>query len=113
MLIKLFRIASFLEGLSYLYLLFCSIYLKRMKGIEDAIETPGMIHGALFVTFAFLLLNGLIYKKYSFLFSVLAFIASLLPFGFLWIEHKLKTNESDQNDDDVPRGTSCCGGGCC
>ena len=113
MLIKLFRIASFLEGLSYLYLLFCSIYLKRMQGIEDAIETPGMIHGALFVTFVFLLINGLIYKKYTFGFSVLAFIASLLPFGFLWIEHKLKTNENDQNDDDVPRGTSCCGGGCC
>ena len=89
-----FRIISFIEGLSYLYLLFCSLYLKRVLGNEHAIDTPGMIHGVLFILFCAALLYCLIQKKVNFNFSVLAFFLSLLPFGFLWIEKHLKDSKT-------------------
>jgi len=89
MLIHGLRAISVLEGLSYLYLLYCSLYLKRVLGDEHAIDTPGMIHGVLFVTFAFLLFICWIRKKLRFKDSALVFIASLIPFGFIWIEKRL------------------------
>ncbi len=84
------RIVSVIEGLSYLFLLYCAIYLKRIMGDAHAIETPGAIHGGLFVAFCLFLLLCWQTKKIGFQKSVLLFIASLLPFGFLWIEGQLK-----------------------
>lgn len=91
--IKSLRLVAFIEGLSYLYLLFCSIYLKRMMGDEHAIVIPGGVHGALFVLFGLLLLACWIKEKWSFGFVTAVFISSLIPFGFLWIEPKLKGKE--------------------
>ena len=87
--IKLLRLVSCLEGLSLIYLLFCSIYLKRMKGIEEAIHTPGMIHGGLFLAFGTLLLICWIEMRWKFSFVAKAFFSSLIPFGFLWLERQL------------------------
>lgn len=90
MLIHGLRAISFIEGLSYLYLLYCAIYLKRMMGDAHAIENPGMVHGVLFVAFALFLFLCWIKKKLSFKSSLLIFIASLVPFGFIWIDGILK-----------------------
>ena len=49
------RVVSFLEGLSYLVLLYCSIVMKRIQGNEEAIYIPGMIHGVLFILLCLLL----------------------------------------------------------
>lgn len=94
MLINGLRAISFIEGLSYLYLLYCSIYLKRMMGDAHAIDAPGMVHGVLFVIFAIFLFLCWIKKKLSFKASFLVFFASMIPFGFLWIEHYLKKKHS-------------------
>ena len=88
--IKPLRFVSFLEGCSYLYLLFASIVQKRMWGIEEAIQIPGMIHGVLFVIFAILLLLVWIKKKWSITKPALLFLYSLLPFGFIIIDRDLK-----------------------
>lgn len=88
--LSLFRAVSFIEGLSYLYLLYCSLYLKRMLGNEHAIDTPGMVHGVLFLLFCLFLGICWLRKELSFKFSLLAFLASLIPFGFLWIEAEVK-----------------------
>ena len=89
MLIKGLRAISVIEGLSFLYLLYCSIYLKRIVGDEHAIDTPGMAHGVFFVIFAVLLFLCWQQKKLSFKNSALVFAASLIPFDFIWIEKKL------------------------
>jgi len=88
--IKGLRIISFLEGLSYLYLLYCSIYLKRMMGDEHAIDTPGAIHGGLFVLFCLFLMLCWRKYKWSIKHCAMIFIASIIPFGFIWIDQKLK-----------------------
>jgi len=87
-----FRIVSFIEGLSYLYLLFASLVQKRMWGQEEAIAIPGMIHGVLFGIFGLLLLIVWITLKWSFKKAATYFVASVIPFGFLYIESDLKKN---------------------
>ena len=46
------RVMSIADGISFLYLLYHSIYSKRILGIDEAIRVPGMIHGVLFCLFA-------------------------------------------------------------
>ena len=87
--IKLFRLVSLLEGLSYLILAFCS-YLKHFHGIEDAVKIPGMTHGLLFVSFVLLLVNCWISKGWKAKFGIAAFFSAIIPFGFLWLDAQLK-----------------------
>lgn len=61
-----------------------------MMGDEHAIDTPGMIHGVLFCLFGLALFMCWVNKKLDFKKSALIFIASVIPFGFLWIEKVLK-----------------------
>ncbi len=89
MLLIFLRAVSVLEGLSYLYLLYCSLYLKRVLGDEHAVDTPGTVHGVLFVAFALLLLVCFLRKQLGFRLSAAVFGASIIPFGFLWIEKRL------------------------
>jgi len=98
MLIKSLRIISVIEGLSLLYLLFCSTYLKRIKGDAHAIEVPGMTHGVLFVVFCLFLFLCLITEKVSIKNSTLFFIASIFPFGFIWIERKIHKGSLSKSD---------------
>ena len=88
--IKPLRFVSFLEGCSYLYLLFASIVQKRMWGMEEAIQIPGMVHGVLFAIFAVLLLLVWIKKKWPIMKPALLFLYSLLPFGFILIDRELQ-----------------------
>ncbi len=91
--IRMLRCVSLLEGLSYLWLLYCSIYEKRILGKEDAIAVPGMVHGVLFILFCMALFHvwmdrGWGWKKVGF-----AFVCSLLPFAPFYLERKLKKDE--------------------
>jgi len=88
--LKAFRITSLIEGLSYLYLLFASLVQKAMWGQEEAVAIPGAIHGGLFVIFGLLLLILWKFQKWPFKKATSYFIASLIPFGFLYIESDLK-----------------------
>lgn len=87
------RVIGFLEALSYLYLLFASIYLKRMRGDEHAIMVPGWIHGILFTIFCFALLHAMIRAKWTVKTALKPFIASLLPFGPFVIEGWLRRED--------------------
>lgn len=90
------RIISMMDGLSFLYLLYHSIYSKRILGIDDAIRIPGMIHGALFTIFCFLLLDAMLKQKWNirppFYNSppILIFLSSLIPFAPIAVEIWLK-----------------------
>ena len=84
------RVISIIEGFSYIFLMYHSIYSKRILGIEDAIKVPGMIHGVLFVIFSITLLDTMLAKKCSLSKAALLFIASLIPLGFIPIELWLK-----------------------
>ena len=82
--IKLFRTISFLEGISFLVILFIA-YVYRMP---EYIRPVGMTHGLLFVAyvlFAIMTKFELNWKPKTFL-IVLA--ASFIPFGTFYIDKK-------------------------
>lgn len=87
-LLNIFRIVAFLEGLSYILLLFVATPLKYLKGIERYVEMLGMPHGMLFL--AYLILAYLIKEQMNW--SIKTFLivcaASIIPFGTFYIEWK-------------------------
>lgn len=92
--LKLLRVVSFLEGFSFLILLYAAIYQKRILGVEDAIAVPGMVHGVLFVLFCFLLLHVWLERGWTLKKAAFAFMCSLLPFAPFYLERKLKQEEA-------------------
>ena len=49
--IKLFRLITLLEGISYLLLLFVAVPLKYLLGDETYVKLLGMPHGVLFIAY--------------------------------------------------------------
>lgn len=87
------RLISILEALSFIYLLFCSIYLKRMLGDDGAIRTPGMIHGVLFCIYCVCLYQAMESAKWSIKQAFLIFLTSLVPIVPFFIEPWLKREQ--------------------
>ncbi|MDA3945890.1 MAG: DUF3817 domain-containing protein [Helicobacteraceae bacterium] len=89
-LINLFRQTAFIEGISYLSLLFIAMPLKYIYDYPIAVKVVGMAHGILFILFIFLLLSTVQKYRFSTLFTVVLLVASLLPFGTFFTDRKLK-----------------------
>ena len=83
-----FRIIAFLEGMSYILLLFIAVPLKYWGGDEQYVKLLGMPHGLLFV--GYIILAFLMRKEERWnnteLFIVL--ICSVLPFGTFYVDRK-------------------------
>ena len=83
-----FRVISFLEGVSYILLLFIAVPIKYLGDDESYVKLLGMPHGVLFVLYivmAFMLKKSEQWNSTIF-FRVL--IASILPFGTFYIDQK-------------------------
>ena len=90
---KLFRIIAVLEGVSYLLLLFVAVPIKYLSEDPQYVKMLGMPHGLLFIAYiilAFLLKSDYKWNSKDF-FIVL--IASILPFGTFYIDHKYLKNK--------------------
>jgi integral membrane protein len=83
-----FRITALSEGISFLFLLFIAMPLKYFADMPLFVKYGGWVHGLLFVTYIFFLLEMKITYKWSLLKTAIAFAASLLPFGTFWIDNK-------------------------
>ena len=87
MIITIFRIISFLEGISYLGILFVTMPLKYLFASPEPNKVVGMIHGFLFL--AYIVLATLV--KYELKWSVktylIVLICSVIPFGTFWMDH--------------------------
>jgi integral membrane protein len=92
-LLKKFRVVAVAEGISYLVLLLIAMPLKYWGNSPHAVQYVGWAHGLLFVSFMVLLLWVWIKYKWGFGKVILAFIASLLPFGTFVLDRKLKREE--------------------
>jgi integral membrane protein len=85
---NIFRIIAFLEGVSYILLLFIAVPIKYNLGDSTYVKLLGMPHGVLFVAyllFAIIIKNNEKWNKTE-LFIVL--ICSILPFGTFYIDKK-------------------------
>lgn len=87
---KFFRIISYIEGLSYLVLVFIAMPMKYLYGHETVVKNLGMLHGVLFILFVFALIKFAKEFKIKKELRNDYFIYSLTPFGYILIENKLK-----------------------
>lgn len=84
------RAVAMLEGLSFLILLFIAMPLKYLAHNHMPVKITGMVHGMLFLGFILCLLLAMRAAKLPFKLAVLAFVASLLPFGPFVLDKKLE-----------------------
>ena len=88
--IRNLRILGNVEGVSYLILLGIAMPLKYWWGIPLAVKVVGMTHGILFVAYCLLLAISMKKHAWSFLFGLYLFVATLIPFGTIITDRKLK-----------------------
>jgi integral membrane protein len=87
-----FRVVSFLEGTSYLLLLFVAVPIKYWMNDPQYVKLLGMPHGLLFVGYivlAFLLRSELNWSIKTF---GAVLLASILPFGTFYVDKKYLRN---------------------
>ncbi|CAM2005348.1 DUF3817 domain-containing protein [Acanthopleuribacter pedis] len=85
-----FRIVSLAEGTSYIILLFIAMPLKYMADMPGAVSIVGRIHGFLFIVFMIALLRVWVEADWKMGRALLAFVASIVPFGAFLFEVSLK-----------------------
>ena len=87
-LFNIFRFIAFLEGLSYILLLFIATPIKYLAEDPQYVKMLGMPHGLLFMLYiilAFMLKQENQWFKDNFKMVVLA---SIIPFGTFYVDHK-------------------------
>lgn len=85
-----FRIIAFLEGISFLLLIFIAMPIKYIGAEPIVVKFVGMAHGILFMAFIYFQFHAYMQQRWSMKFNLLAFIASLIPFATFVLEHKLE-----------------------
>ncbi len=89
---KIFRIVSFLEGVSYLLLLFIATPVKYFGGDESYVKMLGMPHGILFMVYIILAFMLKSEEKWDAKTFRTILLASIIPFGTFYIDRKYLQN---------------------
>ena len=87
--LKFFRLLSLVEGLSLITLLFIAMPAKYQFG-HDFVWPVGMAHGVLWLAFVLGSLVVSHLQRWSVLAWLLALVCSVLPFGFILLDRRLK-----------------------
>lgn len=83
------RILAFVEGVSFLILLFVTMPLKYAFGMPGPNKVFGMMHGLLFVLYVLAVIQVKIEQDWPVKKMLLALLASVIPFGTFWADVKL------------------------
>lgn len=86
--LNIFRIVAFLEGLSYILLLFIATPMKYILNEPKYVKLLGMPHGLLFIGYiilAFMLRSELKWDSKKF---AIILLAAIVPFGTFYIDWK-------------------------
>ena len=94
--IQTLRVVGFLEGISFLLLLFIAMPMKYIFDNPMLVKYVGMGHGVLFILFLIVLLVVCEKQKWSLKMFILGLIASILPFGPFVFDAKIKKLEPEQ-----------------
>jgi len=88
-LLKGFRVLSLVEGLSLITLLFIAMPAKYQFG-HDFVWPVGMAHGVLWLAYVVMSLVVSHVQRWSVWAWALALVCSVLPFGFLLVDARLR-----------------------
>lgn len=86
--IKVFKLISYLEGISYLLILFITMPLKYMFESPEPNKVIGMAHGLLFIGYIALATLVKFEKKWSTKVFGIVLLCSIIPFGTFWMDKK-------------------------
>lgn len=87
--LKIFRIIAFLEGLSYVLLLFIATPMKYFMNEPKYVKLLGMPHGLLFIAYIVLAVILGANLKWNSKTMRLVLLASIIPFGTFYIDKKI------------------------
>lgn len=90
------RLASLLDGISWVILAGIAVPLKWIWGHEEAVRYPGMAHGLFFVLLCITLFIVWVSKKLSFKWCAMVMICALIPFAPFFLDRRLKTFHDDE-----------------
>lgn len=93
--LKTLRLVAFLEGMSFLVLLFIAMPLKYAAGMPMAVRVVGMAHGVLFVAFVAALGWVAVERTWPIKRTALAFLAAWVPFGTFVLDRSLKRDMNE------------------
>ena len=92
--IKVLRVISYLEGISYILLLFIAVPIKYYANDPSLVKLLGMPHGLLFVAYVILSLVNSKKYRWNSKKTLVVLISSVIPFGTFYVDYKyLKTDE--------------------
>ena len=83
-----FRLISFIEGISYLLLLFIAVPIKYLQGDASYVKILGMPHGILFMSYIVLAIVIQNQMKWSLKTLGIVGLASVIPFGTFYVNKK-------------------------
>lgn len=92
--LKFFKIAAILEGISYLTLFSNMLFMKPTNLVlyKTLLYPIGMSHGLLFVTYVILAFLNKAKQKWNLKEFGIILLASLIPFGTFYIDKKYLKN---------------------
>jgi len=90
---NIFRIISFLEGISYLLLLFVAVPIKYFQGDVSYVKILGMPHGILFMSYVVLAIVIQKQMKWNLKNLGIVVLASIIPFGTFYVDKKYLQNK--------------------
>lgn len=93
--IIIFRMVAFLEGLSYILLLFVATPIKYLKDDPQYVKLLGMPHGLLFVAYVVLAIWLGPDFKWNNKNFIIVLVASLVPFGTFYVDRKYLNKKHD------------------
>ncbi len=95
--IRMFRMIALAEGCSFLILLCIAMPMKYFMGMPEVVRVVGSIHGGLFLLYIGLLAVIHFRQRWPFMFSLYAFVASIIPFGTFVLDKHLREKEAVAN----------------
>lgn len=86
--LKILRPIAFLEGVSFLVILFITMPLKYYFEQPEWNQHVGMAHGLLFMAYVILVLMAKFELKWDIRITFICLLASIIPFGTFYIDRK-------------------------
>ena len=84
------RLVAFLEGTSFVVLLFIAMPLKYLAGLPLAVRIVGSVHGLLFLIFLAVLYSAGRQRDWPLRRWLIAFVSSIVPFGTFVFDRSLR-----------------------
>ncbi len=91
--VTFFKIIAWLEGISYILLLFVAVPIKYLQGNPEYVKLLGMPHGLLFVAYILVAIMLTYDQAWNGKNLIIVCLLSLLPFGTFFIGKFLKKDK--------------------